>query len=190
MTAVGDAISRVTSDSRIATAMLLGALLEGGSLDGPWPPGDQGTSFGPWQIHLPAHPTVSQRAAEDPLSAALVMLPEYAAAVAQVPTSAWATSPMDAAARAVYLAERPAQMYPAARVAAAWAKLGLAGAATPSSPPAAVTTLSWQGDIANAVGQAIWGQITGIFTAQRMQALAFGVIGIAAVGIGLYVALS
>src|SRR6266567_3344693 len=58
-TAVGAAVYAATPNQNTRIAMILGALLEGGSLNGPWAVGDNGTSFGPWQIHLPAHPGVS-----------------------------------------------------------------------------------------------------------------------------------
>jgi len=50
-----------------ATAAAIAMAESGGRTDAV---GDQGTSFGLWQIHLPAHPDVSQGCAEDPQCAA------------------------------------------------------------------------------------------------------------------------
>ncbi|MGN6564137.1 MAG: hypothetical protein ACTHMU_15895 [Thermomicrobiales bacterium] len=127
------AIDAATSDPHVRTAMRLGALLEGGSYDGPWDVGDQGSSFGPFQIHLPAHPGVTRAQAEDPTQAVLFMLGEYQAAALRVPASAWAQDPATAAAQVVYYAERPAAMYPASRIRQAWAVLS---GGAPSPDPA------------------------------------------------------
>ena len=135
-TPLESAIDSATSDPHLRVALRLGALLEGGSFAGPWSPGDQGTSFGPYQIHLPAHPGVTRAQAEDPVQAVLFMLPEYEAAALRVPADAWAQDPATAAAQVVYYAERPAAMYPAARIRQAWATL--TGAA-PSPDPAGGT---------------------------------------------------
>lgn len=129
MTALTDAIDAATSDPSLRLALRLGALLEGGSLSGPWAPGDQGTSFGPYQIHLPAHPDMTQAGAEDPATAVLYMLPAYEAARRQVGDITAAADPALAAAQLVYLAERPAQMYPTSRIRAAWAQLADGGGA-------------------------------------------------------------
>ena len=124
--------------------MALGALLEGGSLGaGPFPTGDQGTSPGPFQIHLPAHPGVTVGQAQNPTSAVAFMLPEYTGAVSQVPASLWTTNPQQAAERAAMLAERPAVDYYTSRpgaVQSAWASVqsalatGNLGAGATSSP--------------------------------------------------------
>lgn len=111
---VYDAIQRATTDPRVQLSMLLGSALEGG-----WGPrygvGDSGMSFGPYQIHLPAHPGVSAAQALDPVWATNYMLPRYQAAVAQVPNSLWQSNPEAAAEQAAYLAERPKQIYHLAR---------------------------------------------------------------------------
>lgn len=144
--AVEAAIDRATADPHVRAAMRLGALLEGGSFTGPWSVGDQGTSFGPFQIHLPAHPGVTQAAAEDPAQAVLFMLPEYEAAALRVPASQWQSDPAGAAATVVYYAERPAVMYPTNRVRAAWAQLtgtapsGDSGGAGSGLPPSGTVT--------------------------------------------------
>lgn len=192
MSAVQSAVASVTGDSRVATAMLLGALLEGGSWDGPWAPGDQGTSFGPWQIHLPAHPGMTQADAENPVAAALFMLPEYTRAVSNVPAALWQSSPMQAAAQAVYLAERPAQMYPTARVAAAWAAMqgvtALPGGTTDGQPLPGGQTLG--NPISDAVIAGIKSQLLGPLTPQNMARFGVATLGVVAVGVGAYVILS
>lgn len=124
MTTVLQAILAATKDVRVRAGMALGALLEGGSLGaGPFPTGDQGTSPGPFQIHLPAHPGVSVAQAQNPLSAVAFMLPEYVGAVARVPASLWTSNPQQAAEQTAMLAERPAQDYYTSRpgaVQSAW----------------------------------------------------------------------
>jgi hypothetical protein len=110
---VVSAILAATSDANVRLAMLLGSYLESG-----WRTdavGDNGTSFGPFQIHLPAHPGVTQAEAEDPATAVHLMLPAYEAAVGRVSASTWKNSPEQAAETAAYYAERPAQTYYAAR---------------------------------------------------------------------------
>ncbi|HUC37036.1 MAG TPA: hypothetical protein VMR97_07930 [Acidimicrobiales bacterium] len=96
-------------DARVALAMLVGSNLEASYSSGA--AGDNGTSFGPFQIHLPAHPGVSQGQAEDVGFAVSYMAPSYAAAVAQVPASLWTSNPEQAAEQAAVLAERPATSY-------------------------------------------------------------------------------
>lgn len=213
MSAVSAAVSSLTGDSRVATAMLLGALLEGGSLDGPWPPGDQGTSFGPWQIHLPAHPGVTQADAENPLTAALFMLPSYTQAVQRIPDANWQSDPMGSAAEAVYLAERPAAMYPPARVAAAWAALkgggslpvGGGGAPggtgvvpagyqfSPLDAPQPGDTYVGPVDVSGVARDAVKGfvaQLLGPLTPANLGRFGVAVIGVVAVGVGAYVIFS
>lgn len=121
MNAVTDAIVQRVSDPNVRAAMLMGSYLESG-----WNPlsvGDQNSSFGPFQIHLPAHPGVTIQQAEDPQFAVAFMEPSYEAGVSSVAPSLWQTNPALAAATAAYKAERPSVMYPAARYAAAWPKV-------------------------------------------------------------------
>lgn len=111
MNAMTDAILSVTNDTRTRLAMLVGSYMESG-----WNPGsvgDQGTSFGGFQIHLPAHPGVTAQEAEDPTFAAKYMLGAYQNGVSQVSPSLWSSNPAQAAATAAYYAERPLNMYPA-----------------------------------------------------------------------------
>ena len=107
--AVVDAILAATQNGQLRAALLMGSKLESGWRTGAV--GDNGTSFGPFQIHLPAHPGVTASEAEDPSWAVNYMLPAYEAGVAKVPASLWSGDPAKAAATAAYYAERPAKMY-------------------------------------------------------------------------------
>lgn len=109
MSVVQDILS-ATSDGRVRLAMLMGSHMEGGW--GPtFSPGDFGTSFGPFQIHLPAHPGVTSAEADNPSWATRYMLSSYENAVSQIPGSLWSSNPEQAGEEAAYLAERPAETY-------------------------------------------------------------------------------
>lgn len=123
-TPVGRAVCRRSADPHVRSAMLLGALLEGGNLTGPWACGDDGWSCGPWQINRSVHHGVSRTEAADPGFAAAYMLPGYQAGCASVPAVRWRVDPRGSAAVCAYRAERPARMYTSSRVKAAWARLG------------------------------------------------------------------
>ncbi len=121
---VVDAILGETQDPSVREAMLLGSHLEGG-----WSPpfgvGDSGTSFGPYQIHLPAHPGVSRQQAEDVGWSTDFMWPSYVSGVLSVNPVEWIQSPEMAAEKAAFRAEAPLHIYHEARgqatVDAAWA---------------------------------------------------------------------
>lgn len=124
-TALERAIDAQTTDWRERLALRLGALLEGGSLSGPWPSGDAGASHGPYQINSNVH-AVSYAEANDPAFAVSYMLGEYRAGVARVERERpglWASSPVVAASLAAFYAERPREMYPESRVQSAGAQL-------------------------------------------------------------------
>lgn len=182
-TALEAAIDSATADPHLRVALRLGALLEGGSYAGPWSVGDQGTSYGPYQIHLTAHPDITAAQANDPTQAVLYMLPEYEAALLRVPASAWEQDPSIAAAQVVYYAERPAAMYPAARIRAAWAQLTGAAPTSDSGggasgPPSGTVT----GGAAPASGGAFdWlpGLVSGIGTHGIPARAALVAVGIA-----------
>lgn len=113
---VGAQIEAQAPNPMVRLAMRLGALLEGGTLGGgPFEVGDQGTSYGPFQIHLPAHPDVTATEAVDPAFAVHYMLPAYTAAAGAIAPSLWASNPELAAESAARVAERPAQDYVASR---------------------------------------------------------------------------
>ena len=113
--AVGKAVYAATNNAGIRTAMIMGAILEGG-LNPPYGVGDGGTSFGPFQIHLPAHPGVTRAEAENTAFAVKYMLPAYSATTLG---GALGLAKMGAAS-AAFRAERPKNMYPSSRVDAAW----------------------------------------------------------------------
>ncbi len=189
--AVSAEIDQATTDERVRLAMKLGALLEGGSLGGgPFPEGDSGTSFGPFQIHLPAHPGVSAGQAQDPSWAVRYMLGEYRAAVASVSDSLWSSDPKSAAALAAFRAERPAVMYPADRIDRAWRALktgalggiaaGLGKVADFASDPAGAV----KGAVASAFQEATRPLVTG---ARNVAVTgAFLALGLALVGMGAW----
>jgi hypothetical protein len=120
-TPVEAAVDATTTDPRVRMAMKLGAYLEGG-LGPNFNAGDGGMSWGPFQINhnQGMHSDIGRAESEDPARAAQYMLPEYQAAVSQVPAELWDSDPKAAAARAAYLAERPAAMYDPIRVDAGW----------------------------------------------------------------------
>lgn len=96
-------INATQSNPALTQAMLLGSWMESG-----WnltSVGDNGTSFGPFQIHLPAHPGVTKQQAEDPAFAVSYMLPAYQKALTAN------SDPMMAAALTAFHAERPKNMY-------------------------------------------------------------------------------
>lgn len=113
-----NAVFQVTSDPLVRRAMLMGAQMESG-MD-PNSVGDQGTSYGAWQIHLPAHPEATVAKAEDPIWAANFMLPAYQKGVSEVSSGLWNQDPGMAAATAAFYAERPAKMYATSTVRSSW----------------------------------------------------------------------
>jgi len=115
---VADAILGATNDAHVRAAMLMGAMLESGMTT--TAVGDNGKSFGPFQIYLVAHPNVSASQAKDPGWATAFMLPSYQSGVNKVAPSLWTADPAKAAATAAYYAERPKVMYPDSRIRSAW----------------------------------------------------------------------
>jgi hypothetical protein len=109
---VPPAIIQATDNPRVRLSELLGSFLEGG-----WGPsfgvGDQGTSFGPFQLHNPEqkNPPISRQDAQNPFLAARYITPEYEAAVQRVPEQEWSVNPELAAEQAAVFAERPAVSY-------------------------------------------------------------------------------
>lgn len=99
------AILGYTDDPQQQLAMAFGSRLEGGWTP-PFPAGDHGTSFGPYQIHNPANPA----AANDPVTATHIMGKRYAAGV-RAAGGLWQSDPVAAADKAAVTAERPAQDY-------------------------------------------------------------------------------
>lgn len=109
---VVSAILGVTSNQQVQEAMLLGSHLESN-----WDPtavGDNGSSFGPFQMHIGGALTAAggtPQQAEDPVWAAQHMLAAYEAGVNSVPQSLWQSNPEQAAEQAAVYAEKPAQSY-------------------------------------------------------------------------------
>lgn len=139
------AILAGSNNAEIRQSMLLGSWMESG-----WNPtavGDQGTSFGPFQMHRGgALGNLTPAQAEDPPTAVKAMLGAYTSAVKQVPQSLWSSNPEQAAEQAAVLAERPAQSYIASRGQAAvntgWQNTLNALSGTSSAPgaPGGITT--------------------------------------------------
>lgn len=102
-----------TKNYRLRSAMLLGSALEGGWTS-PYPVGDHGTSFGPFQLHqggkLDSLGGTPQQA-EDPRWAVKAMMPDYSHAVNQISDQLWTNNPEAAAEQAARIAEQPAQSY-------------------------------------------------------------------------------
>lgn len=125
LTPLEEAVYRYAGDDKeLARAMLMGALMEGGNLTGPWNSGDNGQSHGPYQIYQGAHAgMITPEESNDPDIATRFMLPQYKAAIASLrkeQPDLFETDPYLAAAIVAYRAERPAAMYPVARQ--QWAK--------------------------------------------------------------------
>lgn len=185
-------IDAQTTDPYVRQALRFGALLEGGGLSGPWNAGDSGTSFGPYQIHLPAHPGVSAEQANDPGFAVGYMLAPYTNAVAATHGQPWGVTSAEQAVRA---AERPAESYwqshGATSVQADWTQAiagNPAGTGDPSTqgvpdvPPTTGTAtthtsggggsglswsdlnpLNWGSDLAGGIGKGLSSGISSLF---------------------------
>lgn len=102
-----------TQNQRLRQSMLLGSALEGGWTS-PYPVGDHGTSFGPFQLHkggaldsLGATPEM----ASDPKWAVKAMMPRYAQAANQISEQQWKNNPEVAAEQTARIAEGPSQDY-------------------------------------------------------------------------------
>lgn len=178
---VVNAIMAATGDARLQAAMLMGSKLESG-----WNPssvGDQGTSFGPFQIHLPAHPGVTAAEAENPSWAVNYMMPAYEAGVAKVSDALWQSDPAQAAATAAYYAERPAKMYSgyaglwsAVQAAMNGQSVATGGGSTTGGATTASVTSSVLGPIESDVSTALNDAYMGFLM----------LLGIVMMGIGLY----
>jgi len=110
---VPTAVLAATQDNRIAASMLLGSKLEGGWTS-PYPVGDSGTSFGPYQMHQGGLLTslgLTPAQAENAATATKAMLPSYTAAANKIPQSLWNSNPEQAAEQAAVIAESPATDY-------------------------------------------------------------------------------
>jgi hypothetical protein len=151
--AVPAAILSATKNTEVREAMLLGSSLEGG-WNPPYGVGDQGTSFGPYQMHIGGMLTslgLSPSQAENAVTATKAMLPDYTQAVNSISPSLWASNPEQAAEQAAVVAERPAQDYFAsdgtASVNAHWANVqaALKGQSGSTGAPGSSSTTSSTG---------------------------------------------
>jgi hypothetical protein len=107
------AIMHTTTNLRTREAMMVGSHLEGGWYP-PFPVGDQGTSFGPYQMHEGGALTSSgltPSQAENPTRATKAMLAAYEDAVNQISEQLWSSNPEKASEESAFLAERPAVDY-------------------------------------------------------------------------------
>lgn len=107
------AVLSATKNLRLREAMLLGSGLEGGWTS-PYPVGDNGTSFGPYQMHEGGALTalgLTPAQAENARTATKAMLPSYSNAVNQISPTLWQQDPEKAAEQAAVIAEAPAQDY-------------------------------------------------------------------------------
>jgi hypothetical protein len=107
------AIMQHTKNLRTREAMMVGSHMEGGWYP-PFPVGDQGTSFGPYQMHEGGALTaagLSPSQAEDPNTATKAMLGAYTGAVNQISEQLWSSNPEKAAEESAFLAEKPAVDY-------------------------------------------------------------------------------
>lgn len=102
-----------TTNTRLRESMLLGSSLEGGWTS-PYPVGDHGTSFGPFQLHrggaLDSLGGTPQQAS-DPKWAVKAMMPRYQNAANQISEQQWRNNPEVAAEQTARIAEAPAQDY-------------------------------------------------------------------------------
>jgi hypothetical protein len=109
-------------DPQLAQALKLAVQLEsGGRADAV---GDQGQSYGFYQIYQPAHGrNITPEQSRDPRQATRYRLAEFRAAkdrVTKERPGLWETNPMEAAALTAFYAQRPATMYGATNVQNAW----------------------------------------------------------------------
>lgn len=185
-----DAINAGASNARVRLAMLMGSKLESG-----WNPsavGDGGTSYGIFQIHLPAHPGVTADQAKDPTFAVHFMAGAYEAGVNRVDAALWNSDPALAAATAAFYAERPKVMYPTDRVRAAWSPVNTAWGG--GDVGADATNANFANPVADAVDnmwKSIWWQAYDAF-GTVVDKVYFGILiggGAITIGVGFYLLL-
>jgi hypothetical protein len=170
--------------------MMVGSHLEGGWFP-PFPVGDQGTSFGPYQMHEGGALTstgLTPAQAEDPVKATKAMLPAYTSAVNQISEQLWSSNPEKAAEETAFLAESPAQDYYSSQgptaVHSAWTDTRdvLSGKKSSAGMPPDATLTSSNGSggappLWQAIIQAIGGSPTGIEQYAVQKASSGGGIG-------------
>jgi len=113
MTDTPPVVMAQTNNLRLRQSMLLGSALEGGWTS-PYPVGDHGTSFGPFQLHrggaLDSLGGTPEQA-NDPKWAVKAMMPRYAQAANQISEQQWRNNPEVAAEQTARIAEGPSQDY-------------------------------------------------------------------------------
>jgi hypothetical protein len=149
---VVNAILAGSTNLEIREAELVGTWFESNwTADAAGPGGGEG----PFQLS-PGGPAHTLAQADNPTAALAIMAPAYAAGVASVPQSLWASNPELAAEEAAVAAERPAQSYLSSygqgALDAAWAKVQ--GALSGQASTGGVVTTSITGDIGGAIGDA------------------------------------
>lgn len=196
------AIRTEVQSPQVQAAMLMGSSFEGG-----WGPaygvGDDGTSFGPYQMHEGGALTatgLTPAQAEDPTTATRAMEPYYENGVNQVPVSLWQSNPAMAAEEAAVAAESPAQSYLSSYGQSAvdqhWSTVEAAlngenvtsssDGGTPATLTGSTSPIpglpSWLGDALNWAGVGIPSDITDY--AERLGLIVFGAV---LIFIGLFV---
>lgn len=189
---VPTAIMQTTTNLRTRESMMVGSHMEGGWYP-PFPVGDQGTSFGPYQMHVGGALTasgLSPAQAENPTKATKAMLGAYKAAVNQITEQLWTSNPEKAAEEAAFLAEKPAVDYyssqGASAVDSAWSDTQdvLHGRKSSGGMPIDATTTSSNLNSAGAGDLSIWQAILGgpagieQYAAQQAAKGALGAIGV------------
>lgn len=145
---VVDAILNSTSNQEVREAMLLGSDLESS-----WNQsavGDNGTSFGPFQMHIGGALTAAGGTPQDAENPSWAVnnwaLQAYTNAVNSIPQSLWSSNPEQAAEQAAVAAESPAQSYFASQgtgtVDAKWSQTqaALKGQVSTSGAPGGAST--------------------------------------------------
>lgn len=135
LTALRAAIAAVADVPHMADALWMGAALETSLKNVAQYGGGPGRGY--WQIEAAVggshYGEISEADAFDPLAAARFMYNDYRTGVASV--SDWTSDPALALATAAFHAERPAQMYPRARVDAAYTLIAPYLSNVPPAPP-------------------------------------------------------
>lgn len=172
------AILSSTKNLRTRESMLLGSGLEGG-WSSPYPVGDNGTSFGPYQMHEGGALTalgLTPAQAENALTATKAMLPAYQNAVNQISDAKWKNDPESAAEQTAVIAEKPSQDYFASRGAATvgtvWQNTQgvLSGKKSSAGMPPTDANLTSAGDALGGIG-GLFSAISGLLAGNPLSAL-------------------
>jgi hypothetical protein len=159
-------------DPQLAQALKLAVQLEsGGRADAV---GDQGHSYGYYQINQPAHgQNITPEQSRDARQATRYRLPEFRAAKARVVQERpglWESDPMAAASLTAFLAQRPAQPYRDSNVRAAWQTIQQRQAAPAAAPAGGNQTGTWDKIVPGGRGQTVRGGTHGGYPAVDIMA--------------------